>query len=789
MTTDTHRPCRLRFGVFEIDARSGELWRDGVPAHLPPQPFKVLWLLASRAGDVVTREEIREALWGHDTFVDFDGGLNFCINQIRRALRDSAESPRFIHTLPRRGYRFIAAVEPVGAPPSVSAADAAPADAVAAPASGDVASGSMDADDDDGSSGTPPRSRAAHLYEVVAGRDADGPRRWRPSAAAAATVVRLATAPDAEREGSAPDRDAVLPVLAERRPTLEKPPAHDPRARRAGGWSARPPAWAWPILALALAVAAVAALTVAGRAHVEPSYARLTFRRGSVSSARFGVGGEIVYTASWDGGPRRAYVSRPGETVSRTLDLPERTVVQSVLATGELAVLLIRDPRTVLALAPPSGGTPRELADMVWTADASPDGTRVAAVRGDGPEARVELPLGHEVHRTTAKLSSLRLSPAGDRVALLEQPVPGDDRGSVITIDAAGHRTVLSADWASLEGLAWTPDGAEVWFTGAKVGADSTLNAVTLSGAERVVSRGPGRLVLRDIRGDGAVLLERTARRMELRGLFPGADSERDLSWLDLSMVTDLAPDGRALVFSESGEGGGAGYGVFLRRTDGSAPVRLGEGRAMALSPDGQWVLTIPLFGPPRVEALPTGAGEEHTVGAGLERHAWAGWFPDSRRVVFTAAVRGRPLAAFVQDTGGGPPRVVASGVAQWPCLVTPDGRAVLARAAGVSGAWQLHPVDGGPSRPVPVETRERPLVFAPDGQSLFLVKPWDAAPMVIERLDLASGGRERVREITAADPAGVTRLMAPVLTPDGRYYAYSVHRILSELYLVAGLR
>jgi hypothetical protein len=142
-----------------------------------------------------------------------------------------------------------------------------------------------------------------------------------------------------------------------------------------------------------------------------------------------------------------------------------------------------------------------------------------------------------------------------------------------------------------------------------------------------------------------------------------------------------------------------------------------------------------------------------------------------------------------VQDTGGGPPRVVASGVAPWPCLVTPDGRAVLARAAGVSGAWQLHPVDGGPSRPVPVETRERPLVFAPDGQSLFLVKPWDAAPMVIERLDLASGGRERVREITAADPAGVTRLTAPVLTPDGRYYAYSVHRILSELYLVAGLR
>jgi hypothetical protein len=89
----------------------------------------------------------------------------------------------------------------------------------------------------------------------------------------------------------------------------------------------------------------------------------------------------------------------------------------------------------------------------------------------------------------------------------------------------------------------------------------------------------------------------------------------------------------------------------------------------------------------------------------------------------------------------------------------------------------------------VPLDTRERPLVFAPDGGSLFLVKPWDSAPMVIERLDLASGARERWREITATDPAGVSRLMPPALTPDGRYYAYSVHRVLSELYLVSGLR
>src|SRR5689334_1117642 len=121
MTTDTQHPSRLRFGIYEMDARTGEVWREGVPVHLPPQPFKVLFLLASRAGDVVTREEIRQELWGQDTFVDFDGGLNFCINQIRKALRDSAESPHFIHTLPRRGYRFIASVEPIPPLPAASA--------------------------------------------------------------------------------------------------------------------------------------------------------------------------------------------------------------------------------------------------------------------------------------------------------------------------------------------------------------------------------------------------------------------------------------------------------------------------------------------------------------------------------------------------------------------------------------------------------------------------------------------------------------------------------------------
>jgi TolB-like protein/DNA-binding winged helix-turn-helix (wHTH) protein/Tfp pilus assembly protein PilF len=103
----------LRFGEFELDPESGDLLRGGEPVHLAPQPFKILALLAGRAGEPVAREELRREVWGEETYVDFDRGLNFCISQIRTALGDDAQEPLFIQTLPRRGYRFVAPVERV----------------------------------------------------------------------------------------------------------------------------------------------------------------------------------------------------------------------------------------------------------------------------------------------------------------------------------------------------------------------------------------------------------------------------------------------------------------------------------------------------------------------------------------------------------------------------------------------------------------------------------------------------------------------------------------------------
>lgn len=118
----------FRFGAFEVDPEAGELRKNGVLVRLPPQPFRLLMLLATHSGRVVSRDEIKKQLWGEDTFVDFDQGVNFSIRQIREALGDSAEGSRYVQTVPRRGYRFLVSIEPIvpaGAPVTASAAASA----------------------------------------------------------------------------------------------------------------------------------------------------------------------------------------------------------------------------------------------------------------------------------------------------------------------------------------------------------------------------------------------------------------------------------------------------------------------------------------------------------------------------------------------------------------------------------------------------------------------------------------------------------------------------------------
>ena len=119
MSDLTTLPRLVRFGIYEVNLRAGELRKNGLKLKIQEQPFKVLAMLLEHPGEIVTREELQKALWSTDTFVDFEHGLNKAINKIREALDDSADNPRFVETLARRGYRFIAPVVGAGLVPAL----------------------------------------------------------------------------------------------------------------------------------------------------------------------------------------------------------------------------------------------------------------------------------------------------------------------------------------------------------------------------------------------------------------------------------------------------------------------------------------------------------------------------------------------------------------------------------------------------------------------------------------------------------------------------------------------
>ncbi len=315
---------------------------------------------------------------------------------------------------------------------------------------------------------------------------------------------------------------------------------------------------------------------------------------------------------------------------------------------------------------------------------------------------------------------------------------------------------------------------------------------MSLGGRVRRLANAPGRLVLHDVAPDGRVLLAQDSVRSDIVALAPGAAEERVLSWHDLSTATDISADGRTILFSESGEAGGSRYGVYLRATDGAPAVRLGEGRAFGLSPDGQWALTAPLDAEtPRLVLLPTGAGQPRTLEVeNLERCQWAGWFPDGQRVLVLGNEPGRPLRLFAVGLEGGPAQpVTPEGLGAPLDTIAPDGRSLVALRIG-SGEALLVPLDGGDPRPLAgLKPGELPLGWSADGRSLYVASDGGPLPREVALLDLATGKRRPWRTIEPLDPAGIVGLGGLLPAPDGRAYLYNARRTLSSLFLVEGLK
>jgi serine/threonine protein kinase/Tol biopolymer transport system component len=561
------------------------------------------------------------------------------------------------------------------------------------------------------------------------------------------------------------------------------------------------------IFALGLLIAAGLGLFAgkkffAATAAEPPIYRQLTFRRGSIRAARFAPDGQtILYSAAWQGNPVDVFTARPEAPESRSMGL-SRTQLMSISPTSEMAVLLNSKAigawvsMGTLARAPLSGGAPREVLEQVQWADWAPDGTSLAVVRDMDGRNRLELPVGKPLYQTGGWIGHPRVSPKGDYVAFADHPQQGDDGGSLAIVDLAANKKMLSTQWFTIQGLAWSPDGKEVWFTASKSGTDRTLYATTLDGKQRVVARLPGALMLLDIAKDGRVLLVRATWRRELLGLVDGESKQRELSWLDYTYPSDLSADGKTLLFDEEGGGGalaysksgGLTYAVYIRKTDGSPAVLLGEGGAVALSPDGKWAIAQTQESPSQFRLLPTGAGEPRDITKDNVNHSWAHWFPDGKRILFSADEPGKGVRFYVYELATGKSQVISQeGVNGTAFAISPDSQQIA--AIGPDQKGYLYPVAGGdPKLIAGINPGEQPITWTADGQSLYIYQPGEL-PARVYRLDVKSGQRTLWKELMPSDPAGVENIGPIYMTPDAKTCVFGYHRMLADLYLVEGLK
>jgi Tol biopolymer transport system component len=653
-------------------------------------------------------------------------------------------------------------------------------------------------------------SFGAVLYEMLSGRRAF----HRDSAAETMSAILKEEPPDlsATNQNIQPGLERIVRHCLEKNPEERFHSAHDlafdlaalsgvsspraPVAPAAAGGARR------LLIPAALAAALAAAVGVGYLAGVRkgtappPTFHQLTFRRGPVWAARFAPDGKtVVYSAAWDGNRTEVFLSSPESPESRPLGLLGADVM-AVSSSGEVAVSLgnhntspyVRSG-TLARTSVTGGGAPREVLENVEGADWSPDGRELAVVRNVAGRSRLELPVGKVWYENDGFIGDPRFSPRGDRIAFIDHPISNDDGGSVAVVDRAGKKMTISGVFASIRGMAWAPSGKEVWFTGAEVGSNRALYAATLAGRQRVVARVTGCLNLFDISREGRVLLSHGREGVGFIASSGGDGKERDLSWLDYGNPSDISADGRTLVFFESGEGGGSGYSVYLRKTDGSPAVRLGEGAGGHLSPDGKWVAA--LFHPASDQQIilyPTGAGEPRLLPAEGLRARNEHWLPDGKRILFLGTEEGHRPRIYVRDVAGGKPRPITPEGYRGIADVSPDGKRFIVR--GPDGRLCVVPVEGGEPVPIPgLEPEDAVAGWTADERFVYVRRGGRGVTAQMERLELATGRSEKWKELGPADRTGLVEVGLPHVTPDGRSYVYSTARVLSELFFVEGMK
>jgi Tol biopolymer transport system component len=560
----------------------------------------------------------------------------------------------------------------------------------------------------------------------------------------------------------------------------------EPVAKRRGLW-----------IGIVGALALLAAGVILGRLggtvpQSPPTYSQLTFRQGRISTACFATDGQtVVYAADWDGEGLRLYTVHEGSPESRSLGVDDALVL-SVSSEGEMALLL--RPRFVtgwsrrgrLARMPLGGGAPRELLENIADADWDKTGNELAIARLEGGVSRLEYPPGNVLFETNGWVGDVRFSPDGKLIAFADHPSVGDDRGYMAVTDLEGNSRRLAGVWSSVRGAAWSADGSEIWFTAGERGNIRALHAVDLTGEARVISRAPADLILHDVRPDGRALLSRNTSSRGMTGRPPGSTEEVPLSWLDWTYPGVLSADGETVLFTEQGEGGGAGYSVFLRPTRGGPAVRIGAGQAQDLSPDGTRAMTVLLDESRPIVIYPTGVGNTERIELPRFRASAAWWAADGRRLLARGSLDGGPLRGYLVDPDSREfTQLLPEDISHRAMALHPKRDRIAVRVA--EGPLQIFPVDGGEPQTLPsVGPEWNPEGWSRDGRWLYLSEV-GKIPLPVVRYEIATGKREPLWELMPAESAGLIDIGPLEVSPDGDAYLYSYRRHLSTLYLATG--
>ena len=401
---------------------------------------------------------------------------------------------------------------------------------------------------------------------------------------------------------------------------------------------------------------------------------------------------------------------------------------------------------------------------------------------------RLEYPVGKVLFDSINWISNPKISPDGKWVAFADHATPdGDDHGSVAVISADGsnNNKKLSSGWASLEGILWSPTGDEIWFTSSASGSANNLRAVTLSGKSRTITNVPGGMWIEDLR-NGVLLAVTQQTRIGIRGTAPGGKEERELGWFGWSELSDISPDGHKILFDEEGDGGGPNYTVFLRDTDGSPPSIIGEGLGLALSPDAKWAITRPSKGGV-LSLVPTGAGEARVLTHDAISYLSAHWMADGKHILADGIEPGHGARNYLIDIATGDAKPITpegtSGV-----YLSPDGRSTA--VLGPDGKWGVWPLDGTGIHLIPgLDSTYNVAGWSPDGASLYVrARRANTKTAEIHQVNTTTG-KIQLWKTFGNEAAGVSSVARPIFSRDGTAYAYIYVRIISQAYVVTGLK